>query len=73
MTERDAIRQVVEQSITTKVDIETLRKWCKVKLEDSVRKYKDKDLSLRCYHRGQLFAYAEMIKYLDDLEVNKEK
>ena len=72
MTERDAIKQVVEQSITTKVDIETLRKWCKVKLEDSVRKYKDKDLGLRCYHRGQLFAYGEMIMHLDELEVNKK-
>ena len=73
MTERDAIRQVVEQSITTKVDIETLRKWCKERYEKSIERYEDCNPNRSDYYKGQFVAYREMIRKLDELEVNNEK
>lgn len=70
MTERDLIREVVEQSITTKVDIETLRKWCKERYEKNIRRYEDGNPDMSDYYRGQFVAYRAMIMKLDELEVN---
>ncbi len=63
MTERDAVKQVVEQSITTKVDIEVLRKWAKEMYSGAIE-----IIDARDFHLGRAAAFAEMIKKLDEME-----
>lgn len=58
MTERDAIREVVEKSITLTTEIEPLRVWCKTKYAEAVS----------CGNVGRADSYRDMIKKLDELE-----
>ncbi len=67
MTERDAVKQVVEQSITLKVDIEDLRKWAKAKHGKAVKE-RDKHLEEFSYFEGQSYAYGRLIQKLDEIE-----
>lgn len=67
MTERDLIRKVVEQSITTKVDIEVLRKWAKEQYSEAS---KPSNTTSRPgeFNAGRASAFALMIMKLDEME-----
>lgn len=67
MTERDLIKQVVEQSITLKVDVEELRKWAKAKYGKAVKE-RDKHLEEFSYFEGESHAYGRLIQKLDEIE-----
>ena len=71
MTERDLIREVVEQSITTKVDIEILRKWAKEQYSEAS---KPSNTTSRPgeFNAGRASAFALMIMKLDEMEVKGE-
>ncbi len=60
MTERDAVKQVVEKSITRTVDIEVLRKWCK----------EEYYAAIMFGAEGRANAFRAMIGKLDELEVD---
>ena len=70
MTERDAIKTVVEKSITRTVDIEVLRKWAKERYEISYTGSEYSGPEMRDFYKGKCVAYWEMIRKLDELEVN---
>lgn len=63
MTEREAIKSVVEKSITTKVDIEELRKWLKYRYEYNITCRKNTQ-----FNCGEAYAYLKVIQKLDELE-----
>ena len=67
MTERDAIKEVVEQSITTKVDIEILRKWAKEQYSEAS---KPSNTTSRPgeFNAGRASAFAMVIMKLDEME-----
>ena len=67
MTERDAIKQVVEQSIITKVDIEVLRKWAKEQYSEAS---KPSNITSKPgeFNAGRASAFAMVIMKLDELE-----
>ena len=67
MTERDAIKQVVEQSITRTVDIEILRKWAKEQYSEAS---KPSNTTSRPgeFNAGRASAFALMIMKLDEME-----
>ncbi len=67
MTERDLIKQVVEQSITLMVDVEELRKWAKVQYA-RVSRFENCDLSSYDVLRGEAHAYGRLIQKLDEIE-----
>ena len=69
MTERDAVKQVVEQSITLKADIEELRKWAKEGYAEAVRE-RDGYLfgSTYSFYEGEAHAYGRLIQKLDEIE-----
>lgn len=70
MTERDAVKQVVEQSITLKVAVEELRKWAKDRYAKAV-KARDADYNEPSYfwhYEGQTYAYGRLIQKLDEIE-----
>ena len=71
MTERDLIRKVVEQSITTKVDIEVLRRWAKEQYSEASKPSNTTRDDIE-YRAGRASAFALMIMKLDRMEVNKE-
>ena len=71
MTERDLIRKVVEQSITTKVDIEILRKWAKEQYSEA-SKPSNTTRDDREFRAGRASAFALMIIKLDEMEVNND-
>ena len=71
MTERDAIKEVVEQSITTKVDIEVLRKWAKEQYSEA-SKPSNTTRDDKEYRAGRASAFAMVIMKLDEMEVSKE-
>ena len=70
MTERDAIKQVVEQSITAKVDIEVLRKWAKEQYSEA-NKPSNTTSKPGDFDVGRASAFAATIMKLDELEVRK--
>lgn len=70
MTERDAIKEVVEQSITTKVDIEVLRKWLKQKYNRCL-KYTRRARNVP-YDQGYIDCLRDTIHVLDELEVGND-
>ena len=71
MTERDAIKKVVEQSITRTADIEVLRKWAKERYEEcSNARYIPTTDESYAQLEGKMLAFREMISKLDELEVN---
>lgn len=66
MTERDAIKTVVEKSITLTTEIEPLRAWCKERYEKAHIWEMKGDVG----KAGEACAYFEMIMKLDELEVS---
>lgn len=70
MTERDAIKAVVEQSITRTVDIEVLRKWAKEQYSEAS---KPSNTTSRPgeFNAGRASAFAMVIMRLDELEGRK--
>ena len=70
MTERDAVKQVVEQSITTKVDIEVLRKWAKEQYSEASKPSRTTSKPGE-FNAGRASAFAATIMKLDELEGNK--
>ena len=71
MTERDLIRKVVEQSITTKVDIEILRKWAKEQYSEASKPSNTTRDDIE-YRAGRASAFALMIMKLDEMEVGND-
>ena len=67
MTERDTIKQVVVQSITTKVDIEVLRKWAKEQYSEASKPSRTTSKSGE-FNAGRASAFAMMIMKLDELD-----
>ena len=67
MTERDAIKEVVEQSITTKVDIEILRKWAKEQYNEA-SKPSNTTSEPGEFNAGRASAFAMVIMKLDEME-----
>ncbi len=76
MTEKDAVEQVVADSITLKVDIEELRKWAKKQYAKAVKRrdeiIDDENLIYNfCKFEGEIHAYGRLIQKLDEIERGK--
>ncbi len=67
MTERDAIKKVVEQSITRTVDIEVLRRWAEERYSEA-SKPSNTTRDDKEFRAGRASAFAMVIMKLDEME-----